>query len=106
MSVQAISRFFKLGIDDWQPQGVDLPEQTILQLDSLNRAEEEILREAVLFTYDIREDDKRLRENPDDFETLRGDYPVRREFPVFTIQHKHTSKETLEKLKQIGFKIA
>ncbi len=105
MSVQAVSRFFKLGIDDWQPQGVDVPEQTILQLDGLNRTEEEILREAVLFTYDIREDDKRLRENPNDFEKLRGDYPVRREFPVFTIQYENISKETLEKLQKLGFKI-
>jgi erythronate-4-phosphate dehydrogenase len=74
-------------------------------LDGKNKSEEEIIEEAVLFTYDIREDDKRLRENPEDFEKLRGDYPVRREFPVFTVQHENTSKETLEKLKKLGFKI-
>lgn len=105
MSIQAISRFFKLGIDHWEPQGVDLPEQTIIQLDGLNRTEEEIIREAVLFTYDIGEDDQRLRANPELFEKLRGDYPVRREYPVFKIRHKNIQTEVLRKLKELGFQI-
>ena len=104
-SVQAISQFFKLGIDDWKPKGVDLPEQTIIHLDGFKRTEEEIIREAVLFTYDIQQDDAQLRANPEKFEQLRGDYPVRREYPVFTIQHQNVPDETVEKLKQLGFKI-
>ncbi|MGQ7869243.1 4-phosphoerythronate dehydrogenase PdxB [Sunxiuqinia sp. sy24] len=105
MSVQAISRFFKLGIDDWQPQEVDLPEQTKIHLNGLNRTEEAIIREAVLFTYDIREDDQRLRSQPELFEQLRGDYPVRREYPVFRITHEQVDAQILEKLRKLGFNI-
>lgn len=105
MSVQAISRFFNLGIDDWQPQGVDLPEQTKIHLNGLNRTEEAIIREAVLFTYDIREDDQRLRAQPELFEQLRGDYPVRREYPVFSITHEKVDEKVLEKLSKLGFNI-
>jgi erythronate-4-phosphate dehydrogenase len=105
MSIQAISRFFMLGIDDWQPQGVDLPEQTTIHLNGEGKPEEEIIKEAVLFTYNIREDDQRLRSNPEIFEQLRGDYPVRREYPVFTIQPANIQPETLDKLKKMGFQI-
>ncbi len=106
MSIQAISQFFNLGIDDWQPQGVDLPEQTIINLDGLNRTEEAIIGEAILFTYDIRSDDQRLRNSPEQFEKLRGDYPVRREYPIFTIKPKNIDDVTLDKLKQLGFNIS
>ena len=105
MSIQAISRFFGLGVDDWQPEGVDLPEQTTIHLNGENKSEEEVIKEAVLFTYDIREDDQKLRSNPEIFEQLRGDYPVRREYPVFTIQAENIQNETLEKLKKMGFQI-
>ncbi|WP_159517127.1 4-phosphoerythronate dehydrogenase PdxB [Sunxiuqinia indica] len=106
MSIQAISQFFNLGIDDWQPQGVDLPDQTIINLDGLNRTEEEIIGEAIRFTYDIRNDDQQLRNNPELFEKLRGDYPVRREYPVFTIKPKNINNVTVDKLKQLGFNIS
>jgi erythronate-4-phosphate dehydrogenase len=94
-----------LGIDDWQPEGVDLPEQTTIHLDGKNKSEEEIIKEAVLFTYDIREDDQRLRSNPEIFEQLRGDYPLRREYPVFTVKPENIQNETLEKLIKLGFQI-
>lgn len=106
MSIQAVSRFFNLGIDNWQPIGVDLPEETTIQLDGSGLSEEEIIKQAVLFTYDIREDDRMLREHPETFEKQRGDYPVRREYPVFSIQAKNISQDTLTKLKKLGFQIS
>lgn len=105
MSIQAISRFFGLGIDDWQASQVELPEQTTIELDGLNLSEEEILAKAVLATYDIRTDDAALRKNPEIFEKLRGDYQVRREFPVYTIDARNVEEETLAILKKLGFTI-
>ncbi len=43
------------------------------------------LRDAVLFSYDPGRDDAALRAAPESFEALRGGYPVRREFPAFTV---------------------
>jgi erythronate-4-phosphate dehydrogenase len=105
MSVQAISRFFNLGIDNWEPENVELPEKTTIEIDGNQRREYSILAEAVLSTYDIENDDEALRENPQLFEKLRGDYPVRREFDSYTIVAKNIENETLNKLKRLGFSI-
>ena len=105
MSVQAISRFFKLGMDDWQPSGVELPKNPVIEIDGDQRREYSILAEAVLSTYDIEADDESLREAPETFEKLRGDYPVRREFDSYTIKTKNTENKTIEKLKKLGFTI-
>ena len=60
---------------------------------------------AVLATYDIRSDDQALRSNPAGFEKLRGDYPVRREFPAYTAALRNVPNPVAEKLKLLGFKI-
>lgn len=105
MSVQAISRRFNLGIDNWHAKNVELPRQTIIGLDGFNVSGEAILRQAVLATYDIRQDDCQFRNAPSHFEKLRGDYPVRREFPVYTIEGKNIHPETWQKLKNLGFQV-
>ena len=104
MSVQAVSKFFNLGIDNWQPAGVELPENTTIEIDGNQRREYSILAEAILSTYDIETDDDALREAPHLFEKLRGDYPVRREFDSFEIKASNIETVTLEKLKSLGFK--
>lgn len=105
MSVQAVSKFFNLGLDDWQPTKVELPENPIIRIDGNQRREYSILAEAILSTYDIETDDNQLRKDTLHFEKLRGDYPVRREFDSFTINSKNISKEILIKLEKLGFKI-
>jgi len=105
MSIQALSRFFGLGINDWKAQNVELPKNTMIQLDGNALTEEELLSKAVLTTYDIRVDDADLRKNPELFEKLRGDYPVRREYPVYTIHCRNVGQNIQEKLEALGFKI-
>ncbi|HEY5499143.1 MAG TPA: 4-phosphoerythronate dehydrogenase PdxB [Bacteroidales bacterium] len=105
MSVQAISRFFNLGIDNWQADHIDNPDQTTIILDGLNLSEEEILSKVVLATYDIRTDDAVLRSNPALFEKLREDYPVRREYPVYNLLTRNIKEKTLDKLELLEFKI-
>ena len=103
MSVRAISVFFALGLNNWVPFGVELPANPIIELDGEGLSEQEIISRAILTTYDIRNDDKLFRSNTAEFEQQRGDYPIRREFPAYTIQAKNISPVTLEKLKGIGF---
>jgi len=105
LSVQAISRFFNLGIDTWQAEKIDSPAQTTIFLDGLNLSEEEIISKIVLSTYDIRTDDAALRSNPELFEKLREDYPVRREYPVYKLHTMNVKERTLDKLELLGFKI-
>lgn len=103
MSVRAISRFFNLGINNWEPSNIELPENTTIELDGKQRREYSILAEAILSTYDIENDDDTLRNSPHLFEQLRGDYQVRREFNSYTIKTKNIKTETLKKLKRLGF---
>jgi len=105
MCIRAVSRFFGLGIDDWQVSEIEQPEKTKIEMDGLHLSEEEILAKAVLTTYDIRNDDADLRGNPNFFEKLRGDYPVRREFTSYTINATNVDGKTLEKLVKLGFKL-
>ncbi|MGQ8337918.1 4-phosphoerythronate dehydrogenase PdxB [Sunxiuqinia sp. A32] len=105
MSIQAISRKFKLGIDNWQASGVETPKNTIIDINGKNLSEEEIIARCVLLTYDIREDDERLRKNPEKFEKLRGDYPLRREYPVYSVKIKNSSQSIINTLQKIGFQV-
>ena len=104
-SVRAISRFFGLGIDDWEPPGIEAPQNPLIELDGRGLDEEKILAAAVLATYNIEQDDRALRDNPQLFEQLRGDYPVRREFDSYSVRATNIEPETLEKLEKLGFTI-
>ncbi|SHE70238.1 erythronate-4-phosphate dehydrogenase [Mariniphaga anaerophila] len=105
MSVQAISRFFKLGIDNWEPENVELPDETVIEIDGSRRSGFSVLQEAVLATYSIESDNNALRKDPAQFEKLRGDYPVRREFPTYLVKTKNVDNETADKLEELKFNI-
>ncbi len=102
-SVRAISKFFGLGIDDWQPSGVDAPDNSIIELDGNNKTEQAILADAILATYQIETDDEALRSSTHLFEQLRGDYPVRREFNFYSIRARNVEAEVKQKLRNLGF---
>ncbi len=105
MSVQALSRFFNLGLDNWKPSEVETPENPVIEIDGKQRREYSILAEAILSTYQIENDFEALKEKTTDFEKLRGDYPVRREFDSYTIVTRNVEAGTMEKLVKLGFKI-
>ncbi len=105
MSVHAISDYFGLELDNWQPTDIESPSQPLIELNGEGMNEQEIISKAILSTYDIRNDDSQFRKDTTLFEQLRGDYPVRREFPAYTLHAIHVEREVLEKLKKFGFKI-
>ena len=102
-SVQAISKFFGLGIDEWEPPGIEPPGNPIIELDGNKKDGSSILAEAILSTYEIEKDDKALRDNTRLFEQLRGNYPVRREFDSYSIRAINVDIEIIDKLKKLGF---
>jgi erythronate-4-phosphate dehydrogenase len=105
VAVRAISEFFGFGIDDWEPAGIEPPENPVIELDGAHQREEAVLAQAVLSTYRIAADDAALRDNPQAFEQLRGDYPVRREFSSYTIEAVNVASTVREKLKKLGFRL-
>ncbi|MDD4108105.1 MAG: 4-phosphoerythronate dehydrogenase PdxB [Prolixibacteraceae bacterium] len=105
MSVRAVSRFFNLGNDNWEHGDVERPGKTVIEIDGKNRKENSLLAEVILATYEIKKDDENLRKDTGSFERLRGDYPVRREFGIYTILAKNVMPETLDKFIKLGFNV-
>jgi erythronate-4-phosphate dehydrogenase len=105
--VRAISSFFGFGINlDWYPSQLPNPEavQNIL-FDCNQKTEQEIFSSLILHTYDVLRDDALLRGSIETFEKQRGNYPVRREFPYFSVEALNCKIELLKKISELGFKI-
>jgi erythronate-4-phosphate dehydrogenase len=105
MSVQAVSKFFQLGLDEWYPANVEKPKKTHIEVDCWEKGFERILYEAISQTYKIEEDHKKLLSNIDNFEFYRGNYPVRREFSSYTIRLKNDDGYFAGIFKSLGFKV-
>lgn len=106
MSVRALSQFFNLGIDDWEPDELPVPEKTMIKFDAANMSLQEILTESVLPTYSIMRDDEILRKAPADFEKHRGNYPLRREFKAYQLSISNLSDANRRILMRMGFNIS
>jgi erythronate-4-phosphate dehydrogenase len=106
MIVKDLCESFDIPLVDWYPSEVPAPPEPVLIIDCNGKSNEEILRRAVFHTYNIVEDDIRLRFDPSRFEKERENYPVRREFSCYTIDLKDGNEEIKKLLKSLGFKVA
>jgi erythronate-4-phosphate dehydrogenase len=104
MSVRAVASVLGLPLTDWRPAAVPVPEQPLeFPLDASGKDLQDVLTEALLYTYDILADDRALRAHPESFEKQRGDYPVRREPSAFTIRLEGGTPEMAGRLACLGF---
>lgn len=105
MIVNSLAGFFNLPLRDWYPEKISKPENPVIYIDGKGKDDESVIREAVTHTYNISEDDLKLRFSPADFEKQRGDYPLRREFPSFEIILKNCTKRVSKTFTELGFKV-
>jgi erythronate-4-phosphate dehydrogenase len=106
MIVKDLSESFSLPLTDWYPNEIPVLPEPVLKIDCNGKSNEEILRKAVFHTYNIVEDDIRLRFDPSRFEKERDNYPIRREFSFYTIKLKDGNKGITKLLKNLGFKVS
>lgn len=104
--VGALSAHFGLPLVSWYPENLPEPLNDVFIGINALQAEAAILQHVILHTYDIRSDCARLRENPADFEKLRNNYPVRREFQAYTVAGSNLKPDLKEKLVKLGFKVS
>lgn len=104
MSVQAFSRFFGLDLNEWFPKKIPLPGNTAIELDCRNLDQQKVVATLIERTYDILSDDRRLRTSPLTFEKQRGEYPLRREFPVYAVKLLNAKDGVKLLAREIGFK--
>jgi erythronate-4-phosphate dehydrogenase len=105
MSVQACSNFFGFNLPSWYPDNIPEPLSPLINLTMEKLSSAEQIRKAILATYRVCEDDSSLRISPSLFEKLRGDYPIRREFPAFSVKMDSSNSEARNTLKMIGFNL-
>ncbi|MBA4322310.1 MAG: 4-phosphoerythronate dehydrogenase PdxB [Odoribacter sp.] len=105
MIINALSKIFNLPLRNWYPEIIPEPHIAEITINAKNRDTEDIIRQAVFHTYSIVEDDLKLRFSPSDFEKQRGEYPVRREFPSFSIHLAGGTKKVQKMLEELGFRI-
>jgi erythronate-4-phosphate dehydrogenase len=105
MVVNYLSRFFHLPLENWYPENVPRPVSPQIMIDGGDKNGEDIIADAIIHTYNIKEDDKKFRLSPEDFEKQRGAYPLRREFPSYTVSLTNTSANVRSILEQIGFNV-
>jgi erythronate-4-phosphate dehydrogenase len=105
MSVRALSKYFNLGIDDWKPANIPVPDNTIININNRSSSGEDIIAEAVINTYNIPEDVVRLRQSPETFEKQRANYPLRREFNSYSVKLDRKDRDTERILRRMGFRV-
>ena len=106
MSVRYLAGQLGLPLTGWTASGVPAPEQPLcFTLDASGKSAQEVLSEAVLYTYDVRRDSDALRADLGAFERLRGDYMIRREPSAFTLTLLDGTPELVSRLETIGFKV-
>ena len=106
MSVRTVAAVLGLPLTDWRPADIPAPAQPLaFTLDATGKSRQEVLSEAILYTYDILADDRALRAHPERFEQLRGDYPVRREPTAFTLRLQGGDPALADALAALGFHI-
>jgi len=103
--VKNLCESFNIPLTGWYPSEVPGTHDPVLAIDCTGKTSEEIVRKAVNHTYNIVEDDVRLRFDPSRFEIERENYPVRREFSYYSITLKDGNEEAEKLLRDLGFKV-
>jgi len=106
MVVNALSGYFGLPLAKWYPVNVPMPQDAEFVINCKGKSDEEIIREAVLHTYDVNGDSEKLRSSPADFEKLRGSYPLRREFGSYSLHLSGPSERIYRIISALGFKVS
>ncbi|HUN65146.1 MAG TPA: 4-phosphoerythronate dehydrogenase [Bacteroidota bacterium] len=104
MVVNALAAHFGLPVHGWYPPELPPGKVRVLRIDGSGLTGAEILAEAIRRTYDIMEDDRRFRSAPGNFERLRAEYPVRREFSWYTVELTGEQGGAEKLLRSAGFR--
>jgi erythronate-4-phosphate dehydrogenase len=84
----------------WQPNLPAVPPMKVV----VDRGED-ALREIIRQVYDIRRDDATLRDGVRNFDKLRAEYPVRREFHNIELVVRGGDEQLLITLRALGFRV-
>lgn len=101
MSLESIADFWSLSKEPINEIVIPQVENPVIDWSIL---EGNKLEKAILMTYNPIEDHNRLINQPSDFSSLRGNYPLRREYLSYTVKNVDNYQDKA-KLKKLGFTV-
>ena len=106
MIYEAACRFFGLPAA-WDPAPlIPAPAVPSLEIRAGNgEDDEEVLGRTIRSIYDLAGDDAALRQRPRDFDRLRAEYPIRREFPNTRLTLHGATEKLRGKVTALGFRV-
>lgn len=99
MSLEAIARFWSLSEEPIKKIVVPQVDNPVIDWSTLNGNK---LEQAILLTYNPEEDHSRFINNPADFNSLRSNYPLRREYLSYTVKNVDEADDRAA-LQELGF---
>jgi len=102
-SVRVVAAELGLPMGRWEPEGLPLPAEPLINLSDTCDSSAGVVARAVFHTYPIMEDDRLFRNATEKFEYLRDNYRIRREFGSYSV--RTNSKEAGQILHNLGFQI-
>ena len=105
MSVQAVSRFFDLGLNAWRPESIPSAPVNKFEIEGAGKITEEIFTFVSLQAYNIIDDSNKLKLNPQAFESHRGSYPVRNEPESLKVNITDKDPKAQKLLVDLGYNV-
>ncbi|MBN1598234.1 MAG: 4-phosphoerythronate dehydrogenase [Bacteroidales bacterium] len=105
MAIRSVSKFFNLGIDDWEIPMLPEPESSTIKYNCHKKNFQEVATDLVLVTYPIFNDDNNFRKAPRRFEHLRSEYWTRREFGAYKVLLRNADERIINKVRELGFNV-
>lgn len=101
--VKEVSAALKIPLHDWQPDSLPGPSDPFIDLDAIAQGHSALnaVARAISHTYPVTEDDRLFRSDPGQFEFLRSNYRIRREFGCYSV--KASDSEARKILAELGF---
>lgn len=105
MSVQALSRYFNLGLDEWEARNIPKAENRDIIVDGSDGEALDLISEVHAKTYSIQEDHDRFIDDMAGFEKLRGKYRIRREPSAYNVRVFNDDGNYRKILEGLGFSL-
>ena len=103
-SLRVVADELGLPMHDWAPAELPQPAMPLIDLTGKGGAAPvEMVAQAVKHTYPVEEDDLLFRNHRENFEYLRDNYRIRREFSSYRVRTNDPETERI--LKELGFQI-
>lgn len=105
--VNALNEHFNLGVEkNWYPKNLPPSDKSKeIKIECADKSKQEVLFESIDSTYNIIQDDERLRNSVASFEKQRAEYPIRREFNYYNVHLKNAEEKVQKAISELGFNL-